>query len=363
MRTPAKRKKDSFFGEDYEGVLFPDWKTRKYKRVFPHDPQDLEALISSGVKKGVVTTTVANIESYIADMSDVLVESNSINHDRLVTLEGNLEVMIGMVQTLRSRMGSSVDIGERYTAPTLWGSTAFIAEDLSKFSEDFASIRSDLLVPMGETIKGLKAFESVMLAKNDKVVRTVKILLSRVQALNDAMDDVKTDLVLVRSEQSAGYVTPGSTPEDATDELVDYILSEHKESTSARRPSTSSAVNTPTKGVSDEEDDDKSVRSILAKLIDDVNKNLHSGKQSMSIQFGGLGFSDLSECTAWIEKHYNGYQYGLIMDPLLISNDITDADALLKSMEVRYKMKIDSGNEASALSALLFARPRMFHKG
>jgi hypothetical protein len=195
----------------------------------------------------------------------------------------------------------------------------------------------------------------------------MKILLSRVQTLNEAMDDMKTDLVLVRTEQGSRFVTPGSTPEDATDELMDYIMSEDKDVTSTRRSSTSVVV-TPTKGSSDDDEEDKSVMSILSKLVDDV-KNLQSGKQTMSIQFAGLGFSDLSECAAWIEKHYSGYQYGLIMDPLLMLDrifgldDITDADALLKSMEVRYKMKIDSGNEASALSALLFPRPRIFHKG
>ena len=118
MRTPAKRKKDPFAGEDYEGIPFSAWKSRKYKRLFPQDPQALEALIATGVKKGVVTTTVANIECYIEDMSNVLVEANLINHNRLITLEGNLKVMIGMVQTIRSRMGNSVDIGAKFSAPT-----------------------------------------------------------------------------------------------------------------------------------------------------------------------------------------------------------------------------------------------------
>ena len=49
MSTPAKRKKDSFVGEEYEGIPFPAWKTRKYERIFPQDPQALEALLVSGV--------------------------------------------------------------------------------------------------------------------------------------------------------------------------------------------------------------------------------------------------------------------------------------------------------------------------
>ena len=369
MRTPAKRKKDSFAGEEYEGIPYPAWKNRKYARAFPMDPQDLDALISAGVKKGVVTTTVANIETYIEGLSDAMFETNSINHDRLVNLEGNLEVMIGMVQTIRSRVGSSVDIGEKYTAPTLWGSTAFIAEDLFKVAEDFSALRSDVVNPMKEMMTALKASDSDHTAKNDKVVRTMKVLLGRIQALNEAVDDVKTDLVLVRTEQSTRYVTPGSTPEDATDELMDYIMSEDKDMAStARRSSTTSAVVTPTKGSLEDDDEDKSVMSILSKLVEDV-RNLQSGKKSMSIQFAGLGFTELSDCAAWIEKNYSGYQYGLIMDPLLMldriygDDDVSDSDAFLKSMEVRYKMKIDSGNEAAALNALMFARPRIFHEG
>jgi hypothetical protein len=71
----------------------------------------------------------------------------------------------------------------------------------------------------------------------------------------------------------------------------------------------------------------------------------------------------------WITKHFDGHKYSLIMDPLLMldpiygEDDATDSDAFLKAMEVRYKMKIDFGNDAAALNALKFARPRVFQKG
>ena len=132
------------------------------------------------MKKGVVTTTVANFESYIEDMGDVLVEANSTKHYCLIALEGNLEVMIGMVQTIRSRMGNSVDIGEKFSAPTLWGSTAFIANDLTMVSEDFSSMQTDVVLPMKESMIALQAADVDLSSKNDKVVRTMKILLARV---------------------------------------------------------------------------------------------------------------------------------------------------------------------------------------
>jgi hypothetical protein len=53
-----------------------------------------------------------------------------------------------------------------------------------------------------------------------------------------------------------------------------------------------------------------------------------------------------------------------MLDRIYGEDDVTDSDAFLKAMETRYKMKIDSGNEAAALNALKKdARPRVFHKG
>ena len=60
-RTPAKLKKHTFGGEEYEG-LQPSWKSQKYVRTLPDDPGALESFINKGVKKGVTTTTVLKIE-------------------------------------------------------------------------------------------------------------------------------------------------------------------------------------------------------------------------------------------------------------------------------------------------------------
>ena len=182
--------------------------------------------------------------------------------------------------------------------------------------------------------------------------------------------EVKTDLVLARTEQGIRFATPGSTPEDAADDLMDFIMAEEKVVTPDRQTSAGSQNGSPSKTFSDEEDDESgSIKSILFKLVDNV-KLLQSTKQVNSVKFAGLGFADLSECSSWIAKHFEGYQYGLIMDPLLLmldriygDDDVSDSDAFLKSMEVRYKMKIDSGNKAAAYNALMFARPRIFHKG
>jgi hypothetical protein len=152
LRTPGKRKKDSFAGEEFEGPL-PSWKNPRYERTLPEDPQALKALIDEGViRKGVLSTTVSKIETYIVEMGHASEEATSLHHDRLCTLEDNLEVMIGMMQTLKSRIGSSIDIGERFTAPTLWGSTACITDDLTTVSEDMVTLK-EILKPIADIVK------------------------------------------------------------------------------------------------------------------------------------------------------------------------------------------------------------------
>ena len=127
--------------------------------------------------------------------------------------------------TLRSRVGSSLDIGERYTAPTLWGSTAFIADDLSKVAEEFANLKNEILTPMKRSITSLTTSEVERSATSDKVVRAVKWLLARVQTVNQVVQEVKTDLLIIRTEQGVRFSTPKS-PVEASDELMDFVISE-----------------------------------------------------------------------------------------------------------------------------------------
>ena len=107
-------------------------------------------------RRGVLSSAVAKIETYIEQMGDALADATDVHHDRLVNLENNCEIMIATIQTLKSRIGTAVDIGDRFAAPTLWGSTSFIAYDLAKASSDIASINAEVVIPMKETITHLR---------------------------------------------------------------------------------------------------------------------------------------------------------------------------------------------------------------
>ena len=136
---------------------------------------------------------MSKIETYIVDMSDAVTDLSQIHQDRLVALEDNLEVMIATVQTIKAKVGVSVDLGERYTAPTIWGSAAFMAEDLSKVLGDLDEFQEGVISPFQKSLDDLAAMDVELVSKSDKIVQAVKLLLTRVQVVNDAVQEVKSD--------------------------------------------------------------------------------------------------------------------------------------------------------------------------
>ena len=245
MRTPAKRKKDSL-GDDYEG-LRPTWKNQKYQRTLPEDPEELESFISEGVKKGVITSAVSRIETYIDGMSGVVTDLSTVHHERLVNLEDDLEAMIATVQTIKARVGVSLDLGERYTAPTLWGSAAFMAEDLAKALSDFDELQQGIVVPFQNSLNELSDTDLELTTKTDKIVKAVKLLLTRVQIVNKSVQEVKADLVLVRAEQGIRFSYSGGPSGERLpeDELMDFILSEGAEPSTPPRGGPTGTTTSP----------------------------------------------------------------------------------------------------------------------
>ena len=311
----------------------------------------------------------------------------NVHHGRLVTLEDNLETLLGMVQAMKAKVGSAVDIGDRFTAPTLWGSTAFIAEDLSRVTEVLYTLQAEVVIPMKESLAVLESAEKTKpgLWKDvDKLIRAVKHLVARVQNLGGDMGEMRryvglcqTDIVYIRAEQGIKFSnTERTESEDATDDLMEYIMSDEERVEKGASKSEGTAEDpiavSPEKVNPDVEGGgagpSEHIQSILSKRIDDV-KCLQTAKHTTSIRFANLGMRDLSDCGAWIAKNFKHYKYGLIMDPLLMldqihgDDEVGDSSGLMKTMELRYKLNIDSGGESAALNALRHCRPRVFHIG
>ena len=97
----------------------------------------------------------------------------------------NLEVMLGMVQNMKARIGNGVELEEKFSAPTLWGSTAFIADDLVRVSKEVSMLSRDV-TPIKLSLKSFQEFDHVKTKMSvDKMVKVVQLLLNRVQTMGD----------------------------------------------------------------------------------------------------------------------------------------------------------------------------------
>ena len=150
-------------------------------------------------------------------------------------------------------------------APTLWASAAFITDDLTKVPEKVSSLKSEVVVPIKETLASLKETDADLTSKTDKVVRAVKLLLAQAQAITETVNEVKTDLVLVRTEQGVCFSSSDPKTVEASDDLMDYIMSEENVSTPDPRRvgSSSTVVLSPSKRPSEESDPDESIMQCL----------------------------------------------------------------------------------------------------
>jgi hypothetical protein len=62
----------------------------------------------------------------------------------------------------------------------------------------------------------------------------------------------------------------------------------------------------------------------IEKLKVDVGM-LKTCSEDRSIKFSGLGIRSIQECLLWVNKHFETYRYGLMMDPLLMLDRIFGA--------------------------------------
>jgi hypothetical protein len=78
---------------------------------------------------------------------------------------------------------------------------------------------------------------------------------------------------MVRTEQGFRFATPGAAPGEATDGVMDFIMSEEKSVAASVRSDPHVGIISPSKSSSEEEEAEDSVMSIVSKLINDVKSN------------------------------------------------------------------------------------------
>jgi hypothetical protein len=352
LKTPAKRKRDP----DDE-VILEVWQGPKLERTLPSPGEDLEAFIDIGISKESIVRSVATVESNLDSVSKGVTGLAVETHNRLLSAQTDLDTIMGILQSLKSRVGDAVDVDDCFVAPTLWGTTSFIADEVvalrmshDKLSRDAGPSKQLIL----DQIDKLALEDKDLQKKFTTVVQVVSSMMAKVQTVTPAIEQIKQDILRLSSVRNATQPSPGSA--------VNAFMSMYGSNPSSAGGQTNPSQSAPSPTT------DWKADPVFTQLLADVSSLKSSVNESSAVKFAGLVLRDVKDSIRWVENNFSCLRYGLILDPLLMlerifGDDEVDSGSFLKSMETRLKLRIETGGEASALNALRHARPRIFHKG
>lgn len=360
-----------------------------HQKLLPEDGSpELELMIADGsLAKGGLTRIVSQIESSVVDMGKALEEIVVLTQGRFGANEENIRHMAGAMQNLIATLGPVVEMDDRFEAPTLWGTASFIGEEVLRLEADTnaAKARTNALE---SDVKGaffeIQQSEVSKSTAHDKMLKILSLMMSRVQAINPELERVKMQiqkLVIEGANQNQPKkqkrdATPGWGGGGRSDDTMDNLMSLLSTKADVNETSVPSkdkheameglvSEHVGGGGLRELEDEIERMSNDVRLLIVDVGA-LKACAEDESIKFSGLGFRNIQECNMWIEENFQGMRYGLMMDPLLMLDRIFGQDEVesqFKTFESRVKLNIPTGAEASAIKALNYSRPRLFHSG
>lgn len=405
FRTPAKKSRDEMYDVDDKDAkrFLSEVSVVLLDRALPSvdDVDALDAVIVDGsMLKGGLTRIVARIEANVATLGESLKEVASLTHERFEENEKDVSLMSGVLQNLHATLGSTVGVDSQFEAPTLWGTTALVADEASRIGQMLSRVDNDMN-PMKASIEEMRAGQTRLEAArngsedNEKMRKVLVLVMGHVKKVTPELERIKAmihhlegdieEVRVTKKQRTKAQKSP--TKGDAMDELMDMMTS--NASVDGRSPAYSRRLIPSPGEVGDEEApavrttfstnksgenevirDRESLRRLeieMTMLVDDVGL-LKACADDTAVKFGGLGLRNLQECHVWISENFKTLRYGLIMDPLLMLDrifgaDDAEAESQFKILESRVKLRITTGAEAAAIKALHFSRPRLFHKG
>ena len=204
LKTPAKRKRDL----DDE-VILSMWQGPKLERTLPSPGEDLEAFIDIGVStKDSLIKAVAAVESNVQVMNEGVTELTSLTHNRFVSSEATVDTVMGVVQSLKSRVGDPVEVEERFVAPTLWGTISMVADEVvdmrtsfDRFAEEIGPMKTRFTEQVAKlTHDGNEGRKTVAL-----VVSMVGGLVEKAQEMRTFIIDLKQQVAAKKGDDGAGF--------------------------------------------------------------------------------------------------------------------------------------------------------------
>lgn len=107
---------------------------------------------------------------------------------------------------------------------------------------------------------------------------------------------------------------------------------------------------------------EKATESRLIYLENELS-SLRSYHDTDAIKFAQLGFRSSAECSAWIETHHPGSDFGLLIDFHLAMEHVhvqMTGQKLMSNLEKVYKMSLKTNNQALAIASFESRLPRFF---
>ena len=293
----------------------------------------MEAFIDIGVTKDSLIKAVAAVESNVHVMNEGVTELASLTHNRFVSSEATVDTVMGVVQSLKSRVGDPVDVEEQFMAPTLWGTISMVVDEAVDMRTCFDRLANEV-GPMKTELTGFTDQIAKLSHDGDEVRKTVALVVGMVGGLVEKAQEMRTTIIDLKQQVAAKKGDDGtctSRGPAVLDEVLGWI---------GRRQASEEEEAANTK-------DFKSDPEYL-QLIADVKSLKASITDGQAIKFAELGLRDVRDTVKWVEKEIPNLRYGLFMDPLLMferiyGDDEEDSGTFLKSMETRLKLKIETG--------------------
>ena len=167
------------------------------ERTLPSPGEDLEAFIDIGVSKDTLIKAVAAVESNVHKMNEGMTELASLSHNRFVGAETNADVMMGIIQSFKSRVGEEIEVDERFAAPTLWGTTSFISDEVIELKATLDCHVDDIGPMKTQVLEKIQKFseDNADNAKNmGLMITVVKDLMEKIKSCWVTISDVKNEV-------------------------------------------------------------------------------------------------------------------------------------------------------------------------
>ena len=208
FRTPSKKRK-SELDQDLSGPII-SVPIASHQRSLPEDGgSELEAVIAGGtLGRGGLTRIVSRLESSVVEMCKSLGEIAELAHGKFVENEGNVRLVSRAVQNLMSTLGTAVEMNEKFEAPTMWGTTSFIGEEVVRLAEEIEVSKSGISMVKESVANVIDKINTSDSGADEKTLKILSLVMNRVEEFSPELELIRGHISRLESE--LGRVSPQS---------------------------------------------------------------------------------------------------------------------------------------------------------